>query len=190
MRVFAPAFRGHVGDGALQNLEQGLLYTLTRHVPGDGAAFTLAGDFVDLVDVDDAPLSLRHVHVCLLQEAQQNVFHVVSHIARFRESRGVRNGERHVEHLCQAARHQGFATARWPHEKNVGLFQLGTEKLLLFAVFTRPGQALVVVVNSHGKGFLGFVLANDKGIQVGLDVLGLGDTHQADGGATATGRKG
>ncbi len=54
VRVLAPALRRHRGGGALQDLEQRLLHALARDVAGDGGVLALAGDLVDLVDVDDA----------------------------------------------------------------------------------------------------------------------------------------
>jgi hypothetical protein len=39
---------------AFEDLQQRLLHALARHVAGDGREPRLAGDLVDLVDVDDA----------------------------------------------------------------------------------------------------------------------------------------
>ncbi len=56
VRVLASALRRHVGHGAFQDLEQGLLHALAADVAGDGGVLVLAADLVDLVDVDDALL--------------------------------------------------------------------------------------------------------------------------------------
>ena len=58
LRVLAPALRRHVGDGALQDLEQRLLHALAADVAGDRGVLALAGDLVDLVDIDDAALGV------------------------------------------------------------------------------------------------------------------------------------
>src|SRR5690606_14798436 len=63
VRVLAPALGWHVGDRALQHLQQRLLHTLTRHVAGYGGVFRLTRDLVDLVDVDDARLRALDVVV-------------------------------------------------------------------------------------------------------------------------------
>ena len=52
--VLAPALGRDRGGGPFQDLEQRLLHALARHVPGDRRVLALAGDLVDLVDVDDA----------------------------------------------------------------------------------------------------------------------------------------
>jgi hypothetical protein len=52
--VLAAALGRHVRHRALDDLEQRLLHALTRHVAGDRGVLALAGDLVDLVDVDDA----------------------------------------------------------------------------------------------------------------------------------------
>ena len=54
VRVLAAALRRHVRDRALEDLQQGLLDALAGDVPGDRRVLALAGDLVDLVDVDDA----------------------------------------------------------------------------------------------------------------------------------------
>ena len=57
VRMFPAALGRHVGNRSLQDLQQCLLYSFSGHVPGDGYVFALAGDFVDLVDIDDTALS-------------------------------------------------------------------------------------------------------------------------------------
>src|SRR5690606_3332632 len=52
--VLAAPLRRHVGDRSLDQLEEGLLHALSRHVSRDRGVFALSGDLVDLVDVDDS----------------------------------------------------------------------------------------------------------------------------------------
>ena len=52
--VLAPALGRHIAHRTLQDLQQRLLHALAAHVPGDGGVLRLAGDLVDLIDVDDA----------------------------------------------------------------------------------------------------------------------------------------
>ena len=54
MRVLAATLRGHGRRRPFQDFEQGLLDAFTRDVPSDRRVLALAGDLVDLVDVDDA----------------------------------------------------------------------------------------------------------------------------------------
>ena len=54
--VLAAALGRHVGDRALQDLQQRLLDPFAGYVPGDGHVLAFACDLVDLVDVDDAAL--------------------------------------------------------------------------------------------------------------------------------------
>src|SRR6266550_8360261 len=56
LRMLAAALRRHRGNGALHDLEQRLLHTLARNVPGDRRIIGLAADLVDFVDIDDAAL--------------------------------------------------------------------------------------------------------------------------------------
>ena len=56
--VLAAALGRHVGHRPLQDLEECLLHPLARHVPRDRGVLRLAGDLVELVDVDDPPLAI------------------------------------------------------------------------------------------------------------------------------------
>src|SRR6185436_7517071 len=85
-----------VGDRALEDLEQGLLDTLARHVPGDRRVVGLARDLVDLVDVDDPALGPGDVEVGRLDQPQQDVLDVLADVAGLRERRRVGDAERDV----------------------------------------------------------------------------------------------
>src|SRR3546814_12148958 len=91
--MLAAALWRNAGGGAFHQLQQSLLNTLTRHVAGNGGIFRLAADLVDLVDIDNATLRLFDIIVTGLQELQDNVFHILTDIARFRQRRCIRHGE-------------------------------------------------------------------------------------------------
>jgi hypothetical protein len=76
-----PALRRHVGHGALEDLEEGLLHALARDVAGDGGVLVLARDLVDLVDVDDPFLALLDVAARRLQQLQDDVLDVLADVA-------------------------------------------------------------------------------------------------------------
>ena len=52
-RLIDPFVRRHRRGGAFHDFEQGLLYALARDVAGDRWVVGLAGNLVDLVDIDD-----------------------------------------------------------------------------------------------------------------------------------------
>ena len=81
MRVLAPALRRNAGDGAFDDLEQRLLHALAGDIAGDGRVFALAGDLVNLVDIDDAALRRLNVVIGILNQAQQDVLHILADIA-------------------------------------------------------------------------------------------------------------
>src|SRR5262249_32652057 len=66
--VLSAALGRDAGSRPLDDLEKRLLHTLAGHVARDGGVVTLAGDLVDLVDVDDAPLALLDVVVGVLEQ--------------------------------------------------------------------------------------------------------------------------
>src|SRR5258705_3769495 len=97
LRVLATALGRNGGDGALDDLEQCLLHSFTRHVAGYARVLRFPRDLVDFVDVDDSALALGDVEITGLEEANQNVLDVFADVAGFRESGSVRDGERRVE---------------------------------------------------------------------------------------------
>src|ERR1700681_1748562 len=58
VRVLAATLRRDRSGRAFEDLEQRLLHTFTGHVTRDRRVLGLAGDLVDLVDVDDPGLGL------------------------------------------------------------------------------------------------------------------------------------
>src|SRR5476651_629879 len=81
--MFASALRRDVADRAFEDFQQRLLHAFAAHVACDGRAFRPARDLVNLVNVDDAALRALHVVIGILQEAQNNIFHVLADITGF-----------------------------------------------------------------------------------------------------------
>ena len=67
-----------------KDLQQRLLDALAGHVTGDGRVLGLAGNLVDLVDIDDAALRFFHVVIGVLDEFEQDVFDVLADVACLR----------------------------------------------------------------------------------------------------------
>ena len=156
MGVFAPPLGRNGRRGALQDLQQGLLHPFTGNVPGDGRVLALAGHLVDLVDVDDPCLGLLDVVVGGLDQLEEDVLDVLTHVTGLGKGRGVGNGERDVEHPSQRLGHESLAASGWTDQQDVRLGQLH----LVGA--TTPGlYPLVVVVDGDSQDLLGLLLAND-----------------------------
>ena len=96
MGVLPAALGRHVGDGPLHDLQQRLLHALAGDVPGDGGVLALPGDLVDLIHIDDAVLRQLHVVVRRLEQTEEDVLHIVAHIAGLREGGGVGNSKGHL----------------------------------------------------------------------------------------------
>jgi hypothetical protein len=79
--VLPAALRRDVGDRALEDLQERLLDALTGDVPGDRGVVGLAGDLVDLVDIDDPALGPGDVEVGGLDQPQQDVLDVLADVA-------------------------------------------------------------------------------------------------------------
>ena len=164
LRVLAPALRRHRGDGALDQLQQGLLHALARDIAGDGGVVGLARDLVDLVDINDAGLRLVNIVVTLLQDLLNDILHVLADIAGLGQGGGVGDRKRHVQEPRERLGQQGLAAAGRPDQQHIALgeLDLGFLDALL--------QALVVIVNRHGEDLFGLVLADHVFIQDLVDL--------------------
>src|SRR5208337_2745062 len=179
VRVLAATLRRHVGNGAFENLEQGLLHALAADIAGDGGILVLLGDLVDFVDIDDALLGLLHIAIGGLQELQDDVLDVLTDVAGFGKGGGVHDGEWNVEHAGKGLRNERLARARGTDQDNIGLAEFHFTGLFV------EENALVVVVNGHGEFFLGAILTNDVAIEELLDFGGPGQAARGSGGLFA-----
>ena len=124
VRVFAPALRRHRRVGAFEDLQERLLHALAGDVTGDRGVVRFATGLVDLVDVDDAGLGALDVEVGGLDELEEDVLHVVAHIAGLGEGGGVGDRERHIQHPREGLRQVGLAGAGGPDHEDVRLLEL------------------------------------------------------------------
>jgi hypothetical protein len=94
VRMLAPPLRRHAGHRAFDQLQQRLLHAFARHVARDAGVVRLAGDLVDLVDVDDAALRPLDVVVAVLQQLLDDVLDVLADVASLGQRGGVGDDER------------------------------------------------------------------------------------------------
>ena len=127
LRMLAPALRRHGGHGAFHDLQKRLLHALARHVAGDRGVVGLAGDLVDLVDIDDAALRAFDIVFRCLQQLEDDVFHILADIAGLGQRRRIGHGEGHIEDARQRLRQQRLAATGGADQQDVRLrqFDLG-----------------------------------------------------------------
>src|SRR5690606_23665789 len=163
VRVLAAGLRRDVGDSALDDLEEGLLHAFAGDVAGDARVVRLAGDLVDLVDVDDAALGAGHI-AGVLDQPKEDVLDVLTDIARLGQRRRVRDRERNVEDAGERLGEVRLAGAGRADEQDVALLE--------FDVVVHLGvDALVVIVDGDGEDLLRAVLADDVVVQVLIESL-------------------
>src|SRR6185312_5684403 len=165
VRMLPTALRRNIGDRALEDLQERLLYTLTGHIARDGRILILAANLVDLVDVDNPLLALLNVSIGRLQQLQDDVLDVLTDIPCFRQRCRIDDRKRHVQHLRQRLRHQGLARPRRTDQQDIRLRQLN------FGV-PHPVHvdALGMVVNGDRELSLGRLLPDDILIEEILDL--------------------
>ena len=143
-----------------------------RHVAGDRRVVALAGDLVDLVDVDDAALRLLDVVVGVLEQVEDDVLDVLADVAGLGEAGGVGDGERHVEDARQRLREQRLAASRWGRAAGCCDFCSSTSSDRDLGL-----DALVVVVDRDREDLLRALLADHVLVEDGLDLGGLRDAQ-------------
>ncbi len=175
MRVLPATLRWHRGDRAFEDLEQRLLDPLTGNIAGDRRILRLAGDLVDLVEVDDPGLRSLDVEVGRLDQLEQDILDVLTDVAGLGQGGGIGDSKGNIETTSQRLGKQSLTdTGRSDHE-DVGLLQLD---ILVFGLL--PGaHPLVVVVNGYGENPLGLVLPDNVTIEELEDLVGLGQLGEA-----------
>src|SRR6185436_19025204 len=98
--------------------QQRLLHALARDVARDRRVVALARDLVDLVDVDDATLTLLDVVIGVLQEREDDVLDVLADVTRLGEAGRVRDRKWHLEEARQRLREQRLSRASRPDQQN------------------------------------------------------------------------
>ena len=169
--MFAAALRRHTRNDALKDLEQRLLHAFTGDVACDRDVLGLAGDLVDLIDIDDAALGLGDIHIRRLKQVEQDVFDVLAHITGLGDGGSVGNRERHIQQARQRARKERLAATGGTDEQDIALFDLHVcERIRLAA--SRLVQAFVVVMHRDREHSLGVVVADDVLVEEFLDLSG------------------
>ena len=181
--VLAAALRRDVGDGPLEDLQERLLDALARDVAGDRGVVGLAGDLVDLVDVDDPALGPGDVEVGRLDQPQQDVLDVLADVAGLGQRRRVGDAERDVEDAGEGLGEQRLAGAGRADEQDVRLLELDVVDRVAGV------DPLVVVVDGDREDLLGPLLADDVLVERELDLAGvreLGDRRLRPAAARAS----
>ena len=155
LRMLAAALRRDRRGGAFHQLQERLLDALARHVAGDRGIVGLAGDLVDLVDVDDAALRLFDIIVGRLEQLEDDILDILADIAGLGQRGRVGHGEGHVEDPRQRLGEQRLAAAGRADQQDVGLGELDVGAGLGAVV-----EALVMVVDGDREHALGAVLAD------------------------------
>ena len=171
--MLAAALRRHVGHGAFEHLQQGLLHALARDVAGDRDVVGRLADLVDLIDVNDAALGRFQVEIGGVQQLEQDVLDVLAHVAGLGQGGGVADGEGNVQDAGQRPGQQGLAAAGRPDQEDVGLVELDVG-LGILAV----DQPLVMIVHGDRQHLLGSLLADHVGVELLLDLAGGGNVGE------------
>ena len=120
--MLSPALRRHVYNGSFQQFKQGLLYSLSRHVTGNGGIIALTGNFIEFVNKYNSLLGQSHIVIGCLQETGKNTFHVFPHVTCFCKHSGIYNGKGHIQHLCYSVSQQRLACSGRTNQQDIGFF--------------------------------------------------------------------
>ena len=166
---------------ALKNLKQRLLNALARNIAGNGEVLGLAGDLIDLVHVDNAHLRALNVAIGGVDELEQDVLHVLAHVAGLGKRGSVGDGKRHLEDARERLGEQGLTGTGGTEQQDV---RLGELYLVHIVVELRAhtvvkgrhrgaalNHATIVVVHGHRHGALGVLLTHNIGRKLVIDLV-------------------
>ena len=164
--MFAAALGRHRRHGALNQFQQGLLNTLARHIPRNGRIVRLAGNLVDLIDVDNTALRTLDFVIAALQQLLNDVFDIFPHITGFGQRGRIGHHKGHIQSARQCLCQQCFTRTGRPNQQDIAFGQLD----VILAGFFLVTQTFVVVVDRHCQRPLGWLLPDNITIQRALDV--------------------
>ena len=166
---------------ALKNLKQRLLNALARNIAGDGEVLGLARDLVDLVHVDNANLRALNVAIGSVDELEQDVLHILAHVAGLSKRGSISNGKRHLEDARERLGEQGLTGTGGTKQQNVGLGELHLVHIIVelrvqaVVKGRKRGAALdhaaIVVVHGNRHGALGVLLTHNIGRKLVIDLV-------------------
>ena len=171
--MLSSSLRRYICHRAFQNFKQRLLYSLSGNVPRDGNIFSFLGDFVYFVDVHNAALRSFQIVIRVLYQLQQDVFHILADIARFRQRRGVRHRKGYVENTRKRLCQQSFSAAGRSEHENIALFKLHA---VVFRLVFGGIHSLIMIVNRNRQRFLALSCPTTYLSSCSLISLGVGST--------------
>jgi hypothetical protein len=66
-------------------------------ISGDGGILRFAGNLVNFVNIDDSPLCPLHIIVGSLDQLEEDILHILSHISGFSKGGGIGDGKGHMQ---------------------------------------------------------------------------------------------
>ena len=158
------ALRRNACHRALQDLKERLLYSLARYITGDGYILGFLGDLVYLVNIYDSILRFADIVICRLDQLQQDILHILTHISGLCQGCSVCDGKRHVQHLCKGLSQVGLAGTGGAQQQDIALLYIHIQVL-------PGGDTFIVIIYGYRQDFLGCILSNDIIVQERLDLL-------------------
>ena len=124
MRMLAAALRRHIGFRSFQDFQQCLLYAFAGNVSRNGRIFRLPGDFIDFINVNNAPFRSGNIEIRRLDQFEEAVFHVFTDITGFCKTGRIGNRKGNIQKSGQSLREKRFAAACRADHDDIGFLQL------------------------------------------------------------------
>src|SRR5262245_39841369 len=171
MGMFSAVLRRNIRYSSFEHLQQRLLHALTGHIASDGRILILSSDLVDLIYIDDAALGSFDIARRVLDQTQDDVFHVLADVAGFGQRGRINNGKRYAQQTRQRLCEKRLACSCRADQQDVGLLKFDVR------LFAGQLDALVVIVDRDSKLLLGFILADDILIEESLNLGWFGKVN-------------
>ncbi|MNU55736.1 hypothetical protein D3C71_448180 [compost metagenome] len=155
MRVLPSTLRRYRGYSTFKDLEQSLLNTFTGYIAGDGWILRFTGNFINFIDIDNPAFCFLHVIIGSLNQFEQNVLYIFTHITCFCKRCCIGNGERNIQNFSHSLGKKSLTGTSRSQKKNITLLKF---YIFNFALSVYP---FVVVVHRYREGFLSLILSNN-----------------------------
>ena len=162
--MFSPALRRNACNRSFQDFQECLLHTFAGYVPGNGHILGFFRNFINFIYINNSILRSLNIPVCCLDDLQQDILYILTHISCFCQRSGICNGKRHIQKSCQCLGKQRLTGACWPQHQDIALLQLHIQ-------ISGCSHSFIMVVNRYRKCFFRFILSNHIIIQDCMDFL-------------------
>ena len=165
MRVLSSTLRRNIGNRALEDLQECLLYAFTADISRDRGVLRFLRDLIDLIDIDDTSLGRLDIIVCSLKKFQKDILNILTDVTCFRKCGRIRDRKRDIQRTRQCLGKKCLTTPGRSDQKDITLCKFDIVCRIKLREYT-----LIVVIYRDRKCLLRLLLSDDILIERSLQL--------------------